>query len=332
MRLATVSHTAVRASPCIRASRTAIVGLPQSRPLRHVRVQASKDGNLSEDEGNVGDFCTIENGRRVKKTIGEMEQDFLGALSAWYYGGKPTMSDAEFEVLKEELQWAGSKVATLDSDELRFLEASQAYAKGQTIMSDEEYDTLKASLKQKASVISAEGPRCSIRSKKMYADAETDYLRMTLLNVPAAMIVLGLSFAVDYVTDFAITKAITGSAYGIALAAGLILPSTFVLSVGVTNILFKDNLILKGQCPSCGAENFTYFGEVFSVNGNKGQNAVDCCNCGAGLTFDEYKRIVVVDETAEEKQKKAAALAAKKAASAAKKKARAPAAAAASDE
>jgi hypothetical protein len=50
---------------------------------------------------------------------------------------------------------------------------------------------------------------------------------------------------------------------------------------------------------------------------------VDCGNCGAGLTFDEYKRIVVVAETAEEKAAKAAAVAAKKAASAAKKKARA---------
>ncbi len=55
----------------------------------------------------------------------------------------------------------------------------------------------------------------------------------------------------------------------------------------------------------------------------RGRAQADCVSCGAGLTFDENKRIVVVSETAEEKAKKAAELAAKKAASAAKKKARA---------
>lgn len=39
------------------------------------------------------------------------------------------MSDAEFENLKEELLWNGSKVAVLDRDELTFLEASMSYAK-----------------------------------------------------------------------------------------------------------------------------------------------------------------------------------------------------------
>ncbi len=43
----------------------------------------------------------------------------------------------------------------------------QAYAKGAPIMSDEDYNALKAELKTKASVVAAEGPRCSIRSKKM---------------------------------------------------------------------------------------------------------------------------------------------------------------------
>ena len=41
-----------------------------------------------------------------------------------------------------------------------------------------------------------------------------------------------------------------------------------------------------------------------TVTGNRGQNLVDCTNCGAGLTFDEYKRIVVVTQTPEDKAKK----------------------------
>uniref|UniRef100_A0A7S0N9T8 PGR5-like protein 1A, chloroplastic n=1 Tax=Chlamydomonas leiostraca TaxID=1034604 RepID=A0A7S0N9T8_9CHLO len=252
-----------------------------------------------------------------------MEQDFLQALSSYYFDGKPAISDEEFENLKDELLWNGSKVAVLDKDELMFLEATQAYTKGQPIMADDDYNALKAELKQKASVVAAEGPRCSLRSKKMYADCSPDYLRMLALNVPAALLVLGVVFAIDDITGFEITKAIQlPPPYGVALLWGLLLPTTFVLASSITNILFKDSVVLKGPCPNCGAENFTYFGEVLSVAGNRGQNAVDCVSCGAGLTFDETKRIIVVSETAEEKEKKRAELAAKKAASAAKKKAK----------
>ncbi|KAL6757857.1 hypothetical protein V8C86DRAFT_2614392 [Haematococcus lacustris] len=292
------------------------------------RVAEKEAGAVSDvDEGAVGAFCSIdEGGRRIrsKKTIGEMEQEFLGALGSWYFEGKPTMSDAEFETLKEELLWNGSKVAILDSDELMFLEASQAYARGKPIMSDEDYNALKAELKSKASVAAAEGPRCSLRTKKMYSDCEPDYLRMLALNVPAALLVLGAVFAIDDVTGFEITKLIQlPPPYGVALLWGLLLPTTFVLATSLTNLGFKDSLVLKAPCPNCGAENFTYFGEVLSVAGNRGQNSTDCVSCGAGLTFDENKRIVVVSETAEDKAVKAAAAAAKKAAAAAKKKARA---------
>lgn len=36
--------------------------------------------------------------------------EFLLALETFYYEGKAIMSDAEFDLLKEELTWEGSKV------------------------------------------------------------------------------------------------------------------------------------------------------------------------------------------------------------------------------
>ena len=42
---------------------------------------------------------------------------------------------------------------------------------------------------------------------------------------------------------------------------GLLLPTTFVLATSITNLAFKDSVVLKGPCPNCGAENFTYFGQ-----------------------------------------------------------------------
>lgn len=49
-------------------------------------------------------------------------------------------------------------------------------------------------------ILLRQGPRCSLRSKKMYSDAYPDYLRMTALNVPAALLVLGALFSVDDIT------------------------------------------------------------------------------------------------------------------------------------
>lgn len=78
---------------------------------------------------------------------------------------------------------------THSSDEQRFLEASLAYAAGKPILSDEQFDLLKAKLKQSGSTITAQGPRCSIRSRKMYSDLDVDYLKMTALNIPASLVV-----------------------------------------------------------------------------------------------------------------------------------------------
>ncbi len=198
-----------------------------------------------------------------------------------------------------------------------------AFSKGKPIVTDDEFDALKVALKQKGSFVAAEGPRCSIRSKKMYSDATTDYLRMTALNLPAVVAVLGAFFAIDDVTGFEITKFIElPPPLGVFALWGLVLPTAYVLATAITNVAFKDNVILKGPCPCCGTENFSYFGEVLTVAGSRGTTVSDCVSCGAGLSFDENKRMITVAEMPEEKAKKAAALAAKKAASAKKKAAK----------
>lgn len=195
-----------------------------------------------------------------------------------------------------------------------------AYGRGQPLMSDADYDALKAELRAKASVVTAEGPRCSIRSKKMYSDANPDYLRMTLLNLPAAGLVLTVLFALDDLTGFEITSLLElPPPYGILALWGLLLPAVFVVSTSLTNLVLRDNLVLRAPCPNCGAENFSYFGDILGVAGNRGVNVTECSGCRADISFDLNKRIVVVDKTPEEKAEAAAALAAKKAASAAKK-------------
>jgi uncharacterized Zn finger protein (UPF0148 family) len=106
---------------------------------------------------------------------------------------------------------------------------------------------------------------------------------------------------------------------GIIVLWGVVLPVLYLLSTSITNLVLRDHTILKGPCPNCGTDNFTYFGDIFTVSGNRGSNVVECSNCKADLTYDLNKRVIVVDKTPEEKAEAMAAAAAKKAASAAKK-------------
>ncbi|ONK72720.1 uncharacterized protein A4U43_C04F22430, partial [Asparagus officinalis] len=69
------------------------------------------------EEGGVVDskilpYCSIDK-KAEKRTIGEMEQEFLQALQSFYYDGQAIMSNEEFDNLKEELMWEGSSVVML---------------------------------------------------------------------------------------------------------------------------------------------------------------------------------------------------------------------------
>ncbi|KAG0473097.1 hypothetical protein HPP92_014954 [Vanilla planifolia] len=108
-----------------------------------------QQGQLQEDEvvdGKILPYCSRDK-KTEKRTIGEMEQEFLQALQSFYYDKQAIMSNEEFDNLKEELMWEGSSVVMLSSDEQRFLEASMAYVSGNPVLSDKELDELKLRLK-----------------------------------------------------------------------------------------------------------------------------------------------------------------------------------------
>ncbi|KAL6638584.1 hypothetical protein ACP70R_023695 [Stipagrostis hirtigluma subsp. patula] len=177
------------------------------RPRAPLRA-TGQQGQVQEQEqdevvdSNILPYCSID--QKQKKTLGEMEQEFLQALQSFYYDQKAIMSNEEFDNLKEELMWEGSSVVMLSADEQKLLEASMAYAAGKPIMSDAEFDELKLRLKKDGSAIVTEGPRCSLRSHKVYSDLTVDYPKMFLLNVPATVVALGLFFFIDELTGFEI--------------------------------------------------------------------------------------------------------------------------------
>ena len=58
---------------------------------------------------------------------------FLDALQSYYVSGRQVMDDVEFDALKEDLAWSGSDVVNLNRKEIMYLEAMQAYTKGEPV-------------------------------------------------------------------------------------------------------------------------------------------------------------------------------------------------------
>ncbi|XP_031284666.1 PGR5-like protein 1B, chloroplastic [Pistacia vera] len=266
------------------------------------RATADQQGQVEEDEvvdGKILPYCSLDK-KQEKKSLGEMEQEFLQALQAFYYEGKAIMSNEEFDILKEELMWEGSSVVMLSSDEQKFLEASMAYVSGKPIMSDEEFDQLKIRLKMEGSEIVAEGPRCSLRSRKVYSDLTVDYLKMLLLNVPATVVALGLFFFLDDLTGFEITYLLElPEPFSFIFTWFAAVPLIVYLAQSLTKLIVKDFLILKGPCPNCGTENLSFFGTILSVSSGGTSNSVKCSNCGTSLVFDAKTRLITLPEGSE---------------------------------
>ena len=259
--------------------------------------QGKQDGDEVVDS-NVLQYCSIDGkGKKAeKRSLGEMEQEFLQALQAFYYDQKAIMSNEEFDNLKEELMWEGSSVVMLSPDEQRLLEASMAYAAGNPIMSDAEFDQLKLRLKKDGSDIVTEGPRCSLRSRKVYSDLTVDYLKMFLLNVPATTLALGLFFFIDELTGFEINIFQLPEPFGFIFTWFAALPLILFIAQSITNAIVNDFLILKGPCPNCGAENLSFFGTILSVSSGGETNKVKCADCSTEMVYDSKSRLITLPE------------------------------------
>ncbi|KAL0039052.1 hypothetical protein WJX77_006412 [Trebouxia sp. C0004] len=170
------------------------------------------------------------NGGKGKRTTNKGRGSF-------YFEDRPALTNADFDNLKEELLWQGSKVAVLTRTQSRFLQASMA-AVNKPIISDEEYDELKAKLRNKNSKVVQQGPRCSFKSRAMYNDWTPDYLKMTALNIPAALVTLLALFSVDDITGFQITNLVElPEQYGIIFLWGAVFPALFIFVASITNFV-----------------------------------------------------------------------------------------------
>lgn len=228
------------------------------------------------------EFCTVddETGSRIRLTIAEKERIFLDSLQSYYASGRQLLSDEDFDLLKEDLQWNGSPVVVVNRQETKYLAAMGAYLKGTPIMDDVEFDNLKKELKDTGSKFAVETePKCYIDTGVCKVTLQKDKFRSNLLYLPAgallSLVWLGLGFE--------IIGAIVPINPIILIALGS--PLIAEGAKKITNeYIFKNNLVAYGPCPSCEYENRLYFGDILGVEGFGEEGTIKCPSCKTVFT------------------------------------------------
>ena len=165
-------------------------------------------------------------------------------------------------------------MSLLSPEELMFLESERCV---QPVLTDEEYDALKTQLQQEGSSVVVRGPRCSLRSRKAFADMTSDDSPGYLLT--------GFVFAIvaNTITTAATTFGIT-DAIGDTLSWALALPFGYLLADVITQAGLKRWEFVKADCPSCGKTVRTV---VAASSGGKEvvHHAATCGSCSSHLDF-----------------------------------------------
>lgn len=232
---------------------------------------------ICEDE-----FCLVdsESGSPILLTREEKERIFLDSIQSYYIKGKADISDAEFDKLRDDLSWEGSVLVTLNRNETLFLNAMQAYIKGQPILSDKDWDALKLSLKESNSKIAVtQAPKCYVETGVCKVTWTAEKLKQLSLYVPAALVGILLWEGVLY----EILEPFKDFNPLFTLLLGIYPVSQFSKFV-TESVIFKDPYIAHGPCPSCGVDNSIFFGDVLGVQGDKEESSISCSNCKASLT------------------------------------------------
>ena len=245
-------------------------------------VRADPAPNAS---ASVSASCSIDD--PASCSLADLEMMYVDSLWNYYNGGSFTLSDEEYDRLRDELNWQGSGFPTLRRYEVSFVSAAISYARGEPVVTDAEYEDLKRKVK-------AAGKRDDVTALLLYTKGQQmlepeqyerlkDEMKKLDIDVALKGATCTLSKTSDalqndsgtvlkmYAALAAVPTAIGLAPYLFASVFGLDLPPAFGLGFAATfglaltaKIVDYTNLqnaeILKGQCPCCEGEIKQFFG------------------------------------------------------------------------
>jgi len=261
--------------------------------------------------------CSIDNLGACSQE--ELELLYVDALWSYYEEKKQIITDEQYTELISELSWQGSGFPSLRRNEIAFVKAALAFAKGEAIVSDEKWDAMKAEIK------ATTGKRLEVTQFLLYArslreTAETRnrlFEEMAKSGIGISVTATGASCTLSEVSNtltpnvkdvFEMYLALSAVPTGLALIAWAIvalildgpegLISTAIPGIpiaGFVSYLLTSNLIkyvelaqpelLEGTCPCCESK-VAYMSTSFNDRNPK----VQCGNCKTDLEFNCDKR------------------------------------------
>merc|ERR1712100_287155 len=288
----------------------------KSREKRSAFVKTTRRNfGLKEEEEDPIASCSVDEPETC--SLADLEILYVDALWNYYNDGKFTLSDTQYDRIREELNWQGSGFPTLRRDEIQFVQAAIAYSRGEKIMGDEEYEELKRKIK-------TDGKRRDVTALLLYTKGQQllDSAQFELMS--EEMMKLGIDVGMKGATctlsktpttlenDTSAVAKMYGALALIPFLIGLA-PTIFfdILGLHVDNGLalgFATTLaailtyklaeytelnnaqILTGQCPCCEEP----FKQLFSgQNGVEKEMEYKCKVCGTTCSLNREKKLIV---------------------------------------
>ncbi|XP_050204041.1 PGR5-like protein 1A, chloroplastic [Mercurialis annua] len=196
------------------------------------------------------------------------------------------------------------ETASQETLEALYCQARDAYYSGEPLIVDDMFDRVELKLRSYGSKSVLKYPRCSIRRHSTYADAEEDIAQafalasiwMVFLTIGGTLCVGPILYNIILAYQDAITTKISQGSQAsmvqfLATMNGVLFMAVGSLigypiassSVKVLQGLWRNDLVaLKGPCPNCGEEVFTF---VKSNQSNNSPHRADCHVCESLLEF-----------------------------------------------
>lgn len=266
---------------------------PALRTAGGLRMGDSKV-TTKEVDGVVEFMGVDSSGNPVTLTLAAREKLYLDATAAFHLDGSALIEDDDYDQLKNDLAFEGSKVGLMNRDEIKFMVAASRYAEGKPIMSDSEFDALRRKLKAANSqAVIHEMPVCKIDSQVCKSDLEKDNTKNFVLYLPAFIV------SSIVVSEIAFLASGSYSEGGLSPSVSLFINSPFIvgLTYAITNfLLFQKPMVTVAKCPRCQTEQPIFFGDVLFVAGGEASDTVKtkCVNkaCQAELVADKSRMLV----------------------------------------
>lgn len=293
------------------ARSSTLFNVKPARAARGLRLTTK----ATESVGEVCDVTDIES-----CTLADLELMYVDALWSFYHPdtkGQFNLSDEDFDRLKDELNWQGSGFPTLHREEIEFVEASIAYARGQPVVSDEQYDVLKRSVRRRGEdrkdvtalllytkgeqlldadqyellrdemtklgiEVGLKGATCTLSKTSEELKMDTESILRMYTGLGFAPTVIGFATTIILGLPFhGFHPTVTSQSAVVSIAIGV------ALTTILANYLQLQNTeILIGDCPCCE----TPIKQLFA--GKEKANSVDqkCPVCGTLSTMDRTTR------------------------------------------